>query len=69
MRLRLSDPLIARAKASPIALVRSLDQILQDAAGLSVALDRRFQYRQMSAEMFAARIRELRTVGEINRLY
>ncbi len=68
-RLRLSDPLIARAKASPIALVRSLDQILRDAAALSAALDRRFRYRQMSAEMFAARVRQLRSVREINRLY
>jgi hypothetical protein len=68
-RLRLLDPLAARAKASPIALVRDLDQILEAAASLGSALDRRFQYRQMSAELFAARVRELRSVREINRFY
>ena len=36
-RLRLSDPLTARAKASPIALVRSLDQILPVSVWLSTA--------------------------------
>ncbi len=68
-RLRLPDPLTARAKASPIALVRDLNQILERAASLGSALDRRFQYRETSAELFTAKVRELRSVREINRLY
>jgi hypothetical protein len=68
-RFRLSDPLTARAKASPIPLVRDLDQILHDTGSLSVALDRRFQHRQMSAEVFDARVRQFRNVREINQLY
>lgn len=58
-----------RVKGSPLALVRDLDHLLEDAASLSAALDRRFQYRQMSAELFAAKARELHSVREINRLY
>lgn len=65
----LSDPILAYAKSAPSALVQNLEKILGDANKLAGILDRKFHYRQMSREVFEAKAKNSKNIGELNHFY
>jgi len=58
-----------RVETSAIPLVRDIDKILADLVRLRGMLDRSFQWRETSVEVFTSRARQARTAFELNKLF
>jgi len=58
-----------RVETSVVPLVRDIDKVLADLVRLRGMLDRSFQWREISLEVFTAPAQQARNAFELNKLF